>query len=51
MAPASFYYFHNEEWPVLLLAVYAKNEKAGLSAAERNAMARVVAEIKRSRRA
>jgi len=29
------YYFHNLDMPVFMLAVFAKNEKANLSAAER----------------
>src|SRR5215471_17921226 len=29
------YYFHNEEFPLFLLTVYAKNQKANLSNAER----------------
>lgn len=32
------YYFHSERLPVFLLAMYGKNERANLSAAERNAM-------------
>lgn len=36
------YYYHNEELPLFLLAAYAKNEKANLSKAERNAMKRVI---------
>ena len=32
------YYFHSERVPVFLLAAYAKNEKADLSAQERKAM-------------
>ena len=36
------YYYHNERLPVFLLAAYAKNEKANLSKAERNAMKRLV---------
>ena len=36
------YYFHNESLPVFLLAAYGKNEKANLSKAERNAMAKLV---------
>lgn len=32
------YYFHSERMPVFLLAMYGKNERANLSAAERNAM-------------
>jgi hypothetical protein len=36
------YYFHSERLPVFLLAAYVKNEKANLSKAERNEMARLV---------
>lgn len=36
------YYYHSERLPVFLLAAYAKNEKANLSNAERNAMKRLV---------
>ena len=36
------YYYHSERLPVFLLAAYAKNEKANLSRAERNAMKRLV---------
>jgi hypothetical protein len=32
------YYHHSQRLPVFLLAAYAKNEKANLSRAERNAM-------------
>jgi hypothetical protein len=36
------YFFHSETLPVFLLTLYAKNEKANLSKAERNAMAKLV---------
>ena len=36
------YYYHNERIPVFLLSAYAKNTKANLSKAERNAMKRLV---------
>ena len=36
------YFFHNENLPVFLLALYGKNEKANLTRAERNAMAKLV---------
>ena len=36
------YYFHNETLPVFLLNVFAKNEKANLSKAERNALRRYI---------
>jgi hypothetical protein len=32
------YYFHNESLPLFLLNVFAKNERASLTKAERNAM-------------
>jgi hypothetical protein len=40
------YYFHSERLPVVALTVFAKNERANLTAAERNAMAVVVRAIK-----
>jgi hypothetical protein len=36
------YYYHNERLPVFLLSAYAKNQKANLTTAERNAMKRLV---------
>jgi hypothetical protein len=36
------YYFHDETLPVFMLNVFAKNEKANLSKAERNALRRYV---------
>jgi hypothetical protein len=36
------YYFHSEAMPVYLLTLFAKNEKANLSRAERNAVAALV---------
>lgn len=39
------YLFSGENLPVFALAVFAKNEKANLSMAERNALATLVAEI------
>jgi hypothetical protein len=36
------YYFHGEHLPLFLLAAYEKNEKATLSQAERNAMAKLI---------
>lgn len=33
-----YYYYHNGRLPVFLLSAYAKNRKANLSKAERNAM-------------
>lgn len=40
------YYFLNEGAPVFLLAAFAKNEKANLSKAERNDLAKLTAAIK-----
>ena len=42
------YYFHSEAIPVYLLTLFAKNEKANLTKAERNALARLVNELKRA---
>lgn len=42
------YFFHNERLPVFLLAMYGKSEKANLSKAEQNAMAKVVSAIVQS---
>jgi hypothetical protein len=42
------YFFHNETMPIYLLTLFAKNEKANLTKAERNALARLVAELKRA---
>jgi hypothetical protein len=36
------YYYHNDRLPVFLLSAYAKNRKANLRKAERNAMKRLV---------
>ena len=36
------YYYHSDRLPVFLLAAYAKNEKANLSKAERNAMKKLI---------
>jgi len=36
------YYYHNERLPVFLLSAYAKNRKANLNQAERNAMKRFI---------
>ena len=48
------YYFHSEAMPLYLLTLFAKNERANLSKAERNALAELVdvlqaALIKRSK--
>lgn len=42
------YFFHDERLPVFLLAMYGKSEKANLSKAERNMMAKVVSNIVQS---
>lgn len=39
------YFFYNETIPVFLLAAYGKNEKANLTAAERNALAKLVPKL------
>ena len=36
------YYFHSEAFPLLLLTVYAKNQKANLTKAERNEFRKLV---------
>lgn len=36
------YYFHNETMPLYLLTLFAKNERANLSKAERNMLAELV---------
>ena len=40
------YYFHNDTMPVFLLTVFAKNEKANLTKAERNALAKVAQRLR-----
>jgi hypothetical protein len=44
------YYYQHDAWPVLLLEVFAKNEKANLSKAQRNELAKLVAELKIARK-
>jgi hypothetical protein len=39
------YYFYNAEVPLLLMALYAKNEKADLSARDKKALADTLKEI------
>jgi len=39
------YLFSGERLPVFVLAVFAKNEKADLSPAERNALAKMVTDM------
>lgn len=36
------YYYHNEQLPIFLLSLYAKNMKENLSNSERNAMKSLV---------
>ena len=36
------YLFGGEDLPIFILAVFAKNEKSNLSAAERNALAKMI---------
>jgi hypothetical protein len=36
------YYYHNQRLPLFLLTAYAKNRKASLNQAERNAMKRLI---------
>lgn len=38
----AIYYFHSEAMPLYLLTLFAKNERANLSKAERNALAELV---------
>ena len=44
------YFFSGESLPVFILAVFAKNEKANLSMAERNALAGLITEMVRNYR-
>lgn len=39
------YYFYSEDFPVLLLALYAKNEKSDLTAREKKTFVTLVQEI------
>ena len=39
------YYFHNESMPLYLLAAFGKNEKANLSAEEKQLLAKAVREL------
>ena len=39
------YFFYNESLPVFLLALYGKSEKANLTRAERNALAKLVPQL------
>ena len=42
------YYFHSEAMPLYLLAVFGKNERANLSKAERNDLAKLVRLLKQA---
>jgi len=42
------YYFHSEVMPLYLLAMFGKNERADLSKAERNDLARLVRLLKQA---
>jgi hypothetical protein len=44
------YYYHSEAMPLYLLTVFAKNERANLSKAERNDLAKLVAVLKTTER-
>jgi hypothetical protein len=44
------YYFCDETMPVFLMQIYAKNEKANLSAAEKNQLKKLSEEFKRRHR-
>ena len=39
------YYFHSEHMPLYLLTLFAKNERANLSMAERNELAQLVKKL------
>ncbi len=41
------YYFHSETMPLYLLAMFGKNEKANISAQEKNLLAKAVSELTR----
>ena len=36
------YYFHNDSFPLFLLTLFAKNQKANLTSAERNELKKLV---------
>jgi hypothetical protein len=40
------YYYHNESIPLYALDIYAKNQKANLSAAEKKAARKTIAAIR-----
>jgi hypothetical protein len=39
------YYFHNESIPLYILALFAKNERANLSAAERETLGKLIDQL------
>jgi len=39
------YYYHSDKVPLFMLAMYAKNERADLSQAERNAIRHLIAQL------
>jgi len=39
------YYFHNEDIPLYLLTIFAKNERANLTMAERNELAQLAKQL------
>ena len=39
------YYFYNEDYPVVLMALYAKNEKTDLTGRDRKALADILKEV------
>lgn len=41
------YYFHSETMPLYLLAMFGKNEKANISAQEKNLLAKTASELAR----
>jgi len=42
------YYYHSEDVPLFLLSVYGKGQKANLTAAETNSLAKAVKELAKS---
>jgi hypothetical protein len=42
------YYFYDEKHPIYLFDIFGKNEKDNLSKAERNGLAKLIAELKHS---
>ncbi|MCI5134396.1 MAG: hypothetical protein D3920_04820 [Candidatus Electrothrix sp. AW2] len=39
------YYFHSEKYPLFLLTLFGKSEKANISKAERNMLAKLTEEL------